>query len=253
MELGRRDYLTAVLAEYQAIRTEITESSRFQGNLIWWGVSISGAIMTLGVGVAKIHVLVALIALCFLVPTISLSFLEIWIGEIFRFRRAGSYIHQVIEKRLESILSPVLKNLEVDQPGEVKLEYPIFWETMLRQERGQGSAPHMQHLTWVYYTRATLLIFMGFLGLFLGGIHLFFIEKLWQVLVGVALFIFFFLVYVCLTLVFLVQVDRMLKAGTRKALENRIGKALGLYSLYERIDRILGWRFEEIIKIREKV
>jgi hypothetical protein len=117
-------WLTTILEEYKALRSEITTSIAAQQSILSFGTATVALVFGPGLGLWQRSELSVIIIFNALVPLMSATVLVIWWGEVLRMVRAGEWL-AVVEQRVNAY-------------GKDKLGWtrnPLTWESYLRPLR----------------------------------------------------------------------------------------------------------------------
>jgi hypothetical protein len=158
-DLDKRDIITIILAEYVALRQEIISCLTAQYQVLAFGIPAIGTIFIAGFNwwSKEISILIFTIA----IPYLVIMFLLFWGNQVARMNRAGAYISDFIESKLEILagndyrkfLSPLEESMsEFELPplsSEIKEQFGgdkraesieetfesiLGWETWLRSK-----------------------------------------------------------------------------------------------------------------------
>jgi len=143
------DWLGMVLEEYKSLRTEAMAARDAQLAVLRFGVAIVGVLVALGIALRDEEGALAGAFLCLIVPSVIFFVLELWVGEIERAIRAGSFV-AAIEERLA---------LHFQDQAE---SAPMGWEIWLRQsvegKRSEHTAASVGRTLVIF---ALFVVFMG--------------------------------------------------------------------------------------------
>jgi positive regulator of sigma E activity len=112
-------WLTAVLAEYQSLRTESLQAQRAQQTILQYGMT--GVAILIGLALQLEAELLAILLLLYMVPLLTIVIIIVWFTEIFRSIRAGNFI-AALEEKVNRVLGGNALALE--------------WESWLRTRQG---------------------------------------------------------------------------------------------------------------------
>lgn len=120
-QFGRDQWLTVVLEEYKAVRAEILASMQQQQQVIAFGVTVLAAVGALTAASVDKHPLLGLVLGLF-GPVVSFVVMLMWIAEVERMTRAGTWV-ALMESRLRLAFQ------------QENLPSPLGWESSLRGVR----------------------------------------------------------------------------------------------------------------------
>jgi hypothetical protein len=120
------DWLSVAMEEYKTLRAESIESMKMQQSILQYGAATMGIIIIGGFNVWNNPFLPEIVFL-FILPAVVYLVSIIWIGEVARMFRAGSFLSE-LEKKINS---------EFTEKGEV-----LSWESWLRKKQADGKTPH---------------------------------------------------------------------------------------------------------------
>jgi hypothetical protein len=143
-------WLTVALEEYKALRAETLAAIDRQQRVAGSGFAIAGVLLGIGAG-AKPGSLLQAVLLAGLMPVMTAFVVVVWLGEVERQVRAGSYLAE-LEARVGA---------RFDEP-------PLRWESELRRTRPAG--PHILN---VYRSLVAILLVIGLGGAIIAvvGLH----------------------------------------------------------------------------------
>lgn len=113
---GPDDWLKVLLEEYKALRAEIVAALQLQQQVVAFGVTVLAGVSAVSAAILKDDPLAAMLVGS-LSPAIALALLLVWLGELERMVRAGTWV-ALLERRV-GLLFP-------DLPS------PLGWESALR-------------------------------------------------------------------------------------------------------------------------
>ncbi|BAL90127.1 hypothetical protein AMIS_49070 [Actinoplanes missouriensis 431] len=109
-------WTTVALAEYQSLRAESLQAQQAQQTIMQFG--ITGIAVLIGLSLQVEERLIAILALLFVVPLLSIFIVSVWFVEIFRSIRAGAFL-SCLEVKINRVLGGDVPALE--------------WESWLRR------------------------------------------------------------------------------------------------------------------------
>lgn len=143
------EWLRAVLGEYKSLRDEAVAARDAQLAVLRFGVAIIGALVALGLAGREQEPELSGVMLCVLVPAVIFFVVELWVGEIQRSNRAGSFV-ATIERELA-------RYFKDSRNGSYRP--PMGWENWLRRD-GSGEYKRANNVRALVVS-ALFLFFMG--------------------------------------------------------------------------------------------
>jgi hypothetical protein len=162
-DLPTDSWLFAAIEEYKSIRTESLDSMKVQNQILSYGVTAVGAILTVGISIIdKPMLLLDEAIFLFFIPLVIFFMVMIWAGEVARMYRAGSFL---VER--EKIISRF-----VDKANTLNgWNNALFWENWLLEKKNNNETPH-QKLYSQHYSVLGMFLFLAMLSITIGNYKL---------------------------------------------------------------------------------
>lgn len=141
--ISEKDWLPIILEEYKSLREESLDAGNNAQSVIKFGMTAVSFVVAAGINVWSLNPLPTLVFLIF-IPLLCYLILTIWVGEFARRMRAGKFIIDHIEKKV---------NIICDNSN---LPKALYWETYVREKNENG-----KNRLFVWNRYAIIFIFLG--------------------------------------------------------------------------------------------